>query len=79
MPIYDYKCRECGRIWETLLLSGESEPVCCPGCGGSSLERLVCAPYIMKSRNGIKGATCCGRAERCEAPPCSTGESCRKK
>jgi len=79
MPIFDYRCRECGRVWEALLLSGEGKPGRCPDCGGSSVEKLISAPHIMKSKSGIKGATCCGRAERCETPPCSAGESCHKK
>jgi putative FmdB family regulatory protein len=39
MPIYEYKCRGCGRCFETLVRAA-STPAC-PGCGSPDLERLL--------------------------------------
>ena len=46
MPIYDYKCNQCGREWETMTLSvKESEELektlKCPSCGSGDKERQV--------------------------------------
>ncbi len=39
MPLYEYRCKECGNVFERLLI-GESEPVECPRCSGA-VERLM--------------------------------------
>ncbi len=44
MPIYDYKCRRCGRQFEELVRLGETPN--CPSCNGNELERLVSIPAI---------------------------------
>jgi putative FmdB family regulatory protein len=79
MPIYEYKCQTCGQVAEFLIksLSG-SENLSCPGCGSHNLERLISAPRLLRDRGNAPGTTCCGRTERCETPPCSMGERCRR-
>ena len=39
MPIYEYRCRSCGREFEALVRSGEQAS--CPGCRSADLERLI--------------------------------------
>ena len=39
MPIYEYKCKKCWKIWEILVLPHEEQPAICPECGGE-LERI---------------------------------------
>ncbi|MBC7346508.1 MAG: zinc ribbon domain-containing protein [Clostridia bacterium] len=78
MPTYDYRCRGCGATWEVFLAHMADSPAACPSCGGVDLERLVSAPYVLKSGLRPSGHTCCGREERCAAPPCSSGASCRR-
>jgi putative FmdB family regulatory protein len=78
MPVYDFKCQECGKVTE-FLLSGhaDSRKPTCPDCGSQNLERLISAPSLLRNAPG-SGATCCGRTERCETPPCSTNKHCRR-
>lgn len=38
MPIYEYKCKQCGKIVETLVLKPEDEPKKCPYCGGKLVK-----------------------------------------
>jgi putative FmdB family regulatory protein len=86
MPIYEYLCKNCGERVEVLIRpstgsghgSGSGAPSC-PQCGSPTLEKLFSAPHVI-SRWGQPsgGGTCCGREERCAAPPCSTGETCRR-
>ena len=79
MPIYEYRCRACGALSEFLTGPGKDETLCCRGCGSTDLERVLSVSSFL-SRSGARapGQTCCGREERCEAPPCASGEGCRR-
>ena len=74
MPIYEYKCLDCGKISEIFLRSSES--IECLTCGSKNLQRLLSASYGIRMSASMPGRTCCGRTERCETPPCSTEGSC---
>jgi putative FmdB family regulatory protein len=78
VPIFDYRCRECGQVSEILLRSTDEGTVNCPHCGSSDLERLISASRMIVADSRAPGTTCCGRTERCDTPPCSTGRSCRR-
>jgi putative FmdB family regulatory protein len=79
MPIYEFKCLECGEVSEFLVpgLSAVNNLVCSV-CGSHNLEKLMSAPSLIKNNTAVPGPTCCGREERCESPPCSTGERCQR-
>jgi putative FmdB family regulatory protein len=75
MPTYLYECEACG---EFELSQPITEPAidACPSCG-APVRRLIAGGtgFIMKgqvaSRDGCERETpCCGRAERCDTPPC---------
>ena len=75
MPIYEYRCRNCNSTFAALVRSGT--PVTCPDCGGSSLKKLISAPFVLSGETIRQaGRTCCGREERCDTPPCTEGSSC---
>jgi putative FmdB family regulatory protein len=40
MPLYDFTCGSCGRVFEVLVRPGEETPVC-PDCGSQQLERML--------------------------------------
>ncbi|MBW2031000.1 MAG: zinc ribbon domain-containing protein [Deltaproteobacteria bacterium] len=79
MPIYEYRCKECGQVSEYLTNTGGDQVVACKNCGSHRMEKLLSVPSLL-SRNAerIPGHTCCGREERCETPPCSDGGTCRR-
>lgn len=80
MPIYDYRCQECGQVTEILHRGpGSEEPISCSKCGSTRLERLLSAPAVFIRGDSLtKGRTCCGREERCDTPPCSDDGLCRR-
>ncbi len=79
MPIYEFKCQVCGKVSE-FLLSGplDNKTSGCPECGSHHLVRLISAPVLLRTQTNAPGTTCCGRTERCETPPCSTGQRCHR-
>ncbi len=78
MPIYEYRCRDCDATFEALVRAGTV--VTCPQCGSTSLNKLLSAPLVLSGQTARPaGRTCCGREERCDAPPCSDGSVCRRE
>ena len=43
MPIYEYRCQECGHEMEKLQRMSDDPLTDCPACGKSQLKRLVSA------------------------------------
>lgn len=45
MPIYEYRCPECGgkwsKVWLTLPKKGQEKALRCKACGAGALERLM--------------------------------------
>lgn len=79
MPIYEYRCLDCGAVTERFTASiRDAEPPACQGCGGRNLTRMISAPAAVTVGQSKTGTTCCGRDQRCESPPCSTGGGCRR-
>lgn len=78
MPVYDFKCQNCGYVWEVNLFTPADHPESCPNCQSKTVVRLFPAPYVAKGTSRAAGTTCCGRTERCATSPCSTGDSCRR-
>jgi len=56
MPIYAFRCRECGHEFEELVQKmGQTAP--CPKCGCEQVERQVSAPAPSR---GAGGSGSCG-------------------
>jgi putative FmdB family regulatory protein len=49
MPIYEYRCEECGKRSSALLPSFSSPDPACPHCGKPALERLVSSFATVRS------------------------------
>jgi putative FmdB family regulatory protein len=77
MPIYDYRCKSCGKISEMFIHGVDNKTsIACPVCGSERVERLFPVSYLLQTEVRASGRTCCGELERCETPPCSTGNVC---
>jgi len=78
MPIYEYRCVRCGATSEFLFVGTGNQTPICRECGGDELEKVFSVSHSITGGKRSPGHTCCGREERCSAPPCSTGGSCRR-
>ena len=81
MPIYEFRCSQCGKVSEILVGVGSEDDVfICKYCGSDDLEKIISvSSFTFSNSSQVPGTTCCGRQERCDAPPCSTGGICRKE
>jgi putative FmdB family regulatory protein len=55
MPIYEYRCEECGKRSTSLLPSYSSADPPCPHCGKPALRRLVSTFATVSSGEGDGG------------------------
>jgi putative FmdB family regulatory protein len=47
MPAYDYKCKECGKVFEVFRrFSDYDKEIKCPNCGSDKAERIFSVPQI---------------------------------
>jgi putative FmdB family regulatory protein len=71
MPIYEYKCLDCGFKFEHLYRSA-SERVACPKCKHPDLQKLVSAfAFNAKDKNGNITASPSG-CSGCTSQNCAT-------
>ncbi len=79
MPIYEYKCGDCGKSSEIISrIGGQNDALQCKHCGSTSMTKIPTAASIAMNYSRPAGKTCCGRDERCDTPPCSTDSPCCK-
>ena len=58
MPIFEYRCGECGHQFEALIRSTES--AACPECRSSQSEKLLSAPAAhVRGGNSLPVTTAC--------------------
>jgi len=78
MPIFEYKCKNCGKKFETLITSKEAEEsLKCINCGSDNLEKLLSASFVsVKGESHSAGShcgqdtPCCGAPSPCDKRPC---------
>ncbi len=80
MPIYEYRCKQCGEVSEIMTGVGfQSDIFQCKGCGSTNMEKILSvSTFTFRDSSRASGTTCCGKTERCDTPPCSTGSPCRR-
>ena len=58
MPLYEYKCGDCGGVSELLVgVGGDAPDIACLSCGSEDLKRMI---SIFSVNRGAQPATCCG-------------------
>ena len=70
MPIYEYRCEDCGNRFEKLVLNKTAE-LSCPSCGH---ERLVQELSVFATRSGASREPVGGGG--CPAGMCRTPDIC---
>jgi len=69
MPIFDYKCGDCGKTYDVFHKVREViDDVVCPHCGSSSHKRLISAPSVAiagKSSTDFETGPSCGDGACC--------------
>ena len=82
MPLYDFKCRDCGMESEILIVFSDEEPAC-DDCGSKNLDKMMTTPssYSGNTSAGFPGSGdtgCCG-SNPSDAGCVGPGSCCGKK
>jgi len=71
MPIYEYKCKDCGGISEFIVF-GKDDELHCKSCNSERLEKLLSAHNTTSSggsfMSGAPAGGCCGAPNSCGNP-----------
>src|SRR6185503_3790014 len=58
MPMYEYSCRACSHVFESLTSARRVEPESCPKCGGVEVERLIALPAAGRIESSAAPTNC---------------------
>ncbi|HBN26532.1 MAG TPA: FmdB family transcriptional regulator [Desulfobacteraceae bacterium] len=79
MPLFDYECRDCGKLSEILIFESDDHPQC-NFCGSKNIKKCLSAHSSMSglAKNSLPGSgdtACCGFSPG-EASGCAGPGSC---
>ena len=83
MPLFEFKCNDCGQFSELLILGQNDNPEC-SACGSNRLEKQVSAHSSLSGTAGnvmpgLKDTACCGsvpgQASGCAGPGSCCGKN----
>ncbi|MCK4591324.1 MAG: zinc ribbon domain-containing protein [Candidatus Latescibacteria bacterium] len=70
MPLYEYKCQNCGKKFEELINSGQGEAIHCPHCSSNEVQRML-STFGCGTKNGSETASD-SSCSLCSSGSCST-------
>lgn len=77
MPIFEYRCLQCGRIIERIELRRELDEPSCPDCGASRTEKILSAAAV-HSGSSVLPAGCGGSGGCCGSDRARADKPCMR-
>jgi len=65
MPIFEYKCEQCGHVMEVLQKSRNAGKVTCTKCGGTNLRKLLSGFAVGQSKASEHACDSCSALPAC--------------
>ncbi|MBD3346422.1 MAG: zinc ribbon domain-containing protein [Chitinivibrionales bacterium] len=71
MPIYEYKCRDCGKSFEELVSLSQSDGITCPSCSSKNTEKQMSVFGTVSGNSpDMPCAASCPSADSCGKGSC---------
>ena len=69
MPIFEYRCGSCGKVYEELVFGDRDRKVPCPACGSDKSEKIpsVIGGITMGTSSASPCGSSCASASACAA------------
>jgi len=71
MPIYEFRCNDCGYKFETLVMK-KDQKVNCEKCGSENLSRLLSSFAVLGNEKSSGSAESNSRCSSCSTRKCAT-------
>jgi putative FmdB family regulatory protein len=72
MPIFEYKCQDCGHVTEVLQKSRKSTKQTCEKCDGSNMKRLLSGFAVGQGKSSAPTCDSCASLPSCGGCPGGT-------
>ena len=77
MPIYEYRCKECGKVFEEIVAKATARSLPCPSCKSKKTEKLMSRIGAVGKGKGGSSDFACGSGAPCPgATSCGAGGCC---
>ncbi len=67
MPIYEYRCFGCGKVYEKLVRTMGAAAPPCPSCGSEEVEKIFSVPGSVGVAATGRGPAACPQAASCSS------------
>lgn len=79
MPVYEYRCRSCGRIHEIIQRHSDMPLSTCPSCGGEMKKLISNTSFVLKGTGWYKTDYASGSSSGAHKSGKKNGETSEKK
>lgn len=68
LPIFEYKCKSCEKVFEKLVMGTFKKDIYCPNCGSKDVKKLFSSFAAFSNGQSINTDSC----STCSSSSCST-------
>jgi putative FmdB family regulatory protein len=73
MPMFEYKCRQCGHVMEVLQKSRKATRQTCDQCGATDMKKLLSGFAVGQGKADSPACDSCAAAPACGGGMCPGG------
>ncbi|RZA25553.1 MAG: zinc ribbon domain-containing protein [Proteobacteria bacterium] len=73
MPIYEYRCKDCGNVSEFQMKMSDPHPSTCPTCGHNTLSKIMSLPSFQLKGGGWYSDAYDGKSNKAASGPKAEG------
>ena len=74
LPIFEYECSKCKKLFELLVSRGGSQVVECPFCSSREVTKLFSSFRVGSGKSGVRGSV--GTSDSCSTCASKNCDSC---
>ena len=76
MPVYEYECKACNKVFEVQQKMAENPLTTCPDCEGEVIKLMSMSSFQLKGGGWYADGYASSSAKSDSAPACASGGGC---